>query len=338
MMSKNLLYIGNKLSKHGVNATSIETLGAFLEQEGYKVYYASSKKNKLTRILDMIYSTLRYSRKVDYVLIDVYSTQNFYYALIISQLCRFLNIKYIAKLHGGDLPNRLKNSPRLCDLIFKNAFSISAPSNYLLQSFKNKYTKNLHYIPNTIEINKYKFTNKDFSEPKLLWVRSFSTIYNPIMAINVALELKKTYPNVTLCMVGPNKENLLEECKNYAHLHSIDVKFTGKLSKEDWINLSQDYNVFINTTHFDNTPVSVIEAMALGLPVVSTNVGGIPHLISNNENGLLVNDNDAIAMADAINTLFNNPEQRNSIIVNARKYVEQFDWEIVKKDWYQILK
>jgi glycosyltransferase involved in cell wall biosynthesis len=337
-MNKKLLYIGNKLSIHGLNATSIETLGAFLEQEGYNVYYASSKKNKLTRILDMIYSTLKYSRKVDYVLIDVYSTQNFYYALIISQLCRFLNIKYIAKLHGGDLPNRLKNSPRLCDLIFNNACSISAPSNYLLQSFKNKYTKNLHYIPNTIEINKYQFTNKDFSEPRLLWVRSFSTIYNPIMAINVALELKKTYPNVALCMVGPNKENLLEKCKNYAHLHSIDVKFTGKLSKDEWIKLSQDYNIFINTTHFDNTPVSVIEAMALGLPVVSTNVGGIPYLISNNENGLLVNDDDAIAMANAIKKLLNNPEQRNSIIVNARKYVEQFDWEIVKKEWYQILK
>ena len=61
---KNLLYIGNKLSEHGNTATSIESLGFFLESEGYKVYYASSKKNQILRMIDMIWKTLKYAKKV----------------------------------------------------------------------------------------------------------------------------------------------------------------------------------------------------------------------------------------------------------------------------------
>lgn len=334
---KHLLYIGNKLAVHGNTATSIETLGSFLELEGYHLTYASSKKNKIARLLDMVFVTIQSSKKIDYVLIDVYSTQNFWYAVLISQLCRILNLKYIAKLHGGALPNRLKLSPLLCDLIFKNAYKITAPSKYLLEVFQLKYSSNLIYIPNTLEIAKYEFLNREIQHPKLLWVRSFSKIYNPKMAITVFSELKKEFPNAELCMVGPDKENLIEECKAYATSLNVAVTFSGKLSKEEWITLSKNYTVFINTTHFDNTPVSVIEGMALGLPVVSTNVGGIPFLLEANKNALLVNDNDVEAMVDAIKLLVTDVNLASTIVQNARDYVEEFDWEKVKYKWFEIL-
>lgn len=337
-MMKNLLYIGNKLSKHGNTSTSIETLGRLLELESFKVFYASSKKNKAARLLDMIFSTIWYSKKVDYVLIDTYSTQNFYYALIVSQLCRFLKVKYIAKLHGGDLPNRLKTSPFLCDLIFKNAYKISTPSNYLMKAFEVKYSENLIYIPNTIEIEKYNFSKREYNVPRLLWVRSFSKIYNPKMAIDVLYTLKKDFPNASLTMVGPDKENLIESCIKYALELGVEVNFTGILTKEEWINLSKDYNIFINTTHFDNTPISVIEAMALGLPVVSTNVGGIPYLLNHRENGLLVDDCDVVAMTNSITEIFNNEFLREKIAINARNTVESLDWSRIKQKWFEILK
>lgn len=337
-MKKNLLYIGNKLSEHGNTATSIETLGSFLENEGYTLFYASSKKNKLLRLLDMIFSTIKNARKVDYVLIDTYSTQNFWFAFIVSQLCRVLKVKYITKLHGGDLPNRLQRSPFFCDLLFKNAYKITAPSAYLLEAFKSKYPKQLIYIANTIEIQNYTFLTKTFTTPKLLWVRSFSKIYNPKMAIKVLAELKKEHPDAVLCMVGPDKENLVDDCKLFAKKLNVEVRFTGKLDKEDWIELSKDFNVFINTTHFDNTPISVIEAMALGIPVVSTNVGGIPFLLQHKENAILVADDDAHAMKLAIDELFNDSFLRENIIKNARTTVEDFDWETVKHKWFDILK
>jgi L-malate glycosyltransferase len=336
-MSKKILYIGNMLSKHGNTPTSIETLGLLLEKEGYTLYYSSSKKNKIGRLFDMLFSTFYFAPRVNYVLIDVYSSQNFWYAILVSQICRLLKIKYIAKLHGGNLPYRLQKNPFLSDLIFKNAYSLSAPSRYLVDAFEVKYKKNLVYIPNTIEVENYKFHSRVFDSPKLLWVRSFSTIYNPRMAIKVLAKLKQKYPNATLCMVGPDKENLIEDCKKYAIELGVDVDFPGRLSKKKWTKLALDYNVFINTTHFDNTPISVIEAMALGLPVVSTNVGGIPFLLKNYQQGILVNDDDDDAMVVAINQVMLDSKLRNDVIQSARSLAETFDWSKVKLKWIEIL-
>ena len=337
-MNKKILYIGNKLSQHGNTETSIETLGAFLEDEGYELYYASSYRNKVLRIVDMIFKTIKYSRKVDYVFIDVYSTQNFWYALLISQLCRLLKKKYISKLHGGNLPNRIDKNYFLSKLIFKNSYKNVAPSAYLFKVFEKANFNNLVYIPNTFNIEKSFFKERTDLFPKLLWVRSFSSIYNPKMAIRVYSEVLKEFPKSQLCMVGPDKENMINDCKLYAKSLGVDVLITGKLSKEEWVELSLEYNVFINTTHFDNTPISVIEAMALGLPVVSTNVGGIPFFLKDEENAFLVEDNDSEHMADVIKNIFHDQNSRHTIVVNARRMVESFDWDIVKYKWFELLK
>jgi glycosyltransferase involved in cell wall biosynthesis len=337
-MKKKLLYIGNKLSKHGNTATSIETLGSFLEEEGFTMYYASSKKNQFLRMLAMIITTCKLAKKVDYVLIDVYSTKNFWYAFVISQLCRILNLKYITKLHGGNLPNRLKRNPYLSDLIFINAYKITAPSSYLFECFSSRNYNNLLYIPNTINISKYDFTERKVTAPKLLWVRSLARIYNPIMAIKVLNEIKREFPNAELCMVGPDKENIIQECKDFANQLNVSVTFTGKLHKEAWVALSSEYTIFINTSRYDNTPVSIIEAMAIGLPVVSTNVGGIPYLLEDKENALLVNNDDVMGMAKAIQLLINDATLTAMLIKNSRILVETFDWQIVKHQWFDILK
>jgi glycosyltransferase involved in cell wall biosynthesis len=334
---KNLLYIGNKLSNHGYTSTSIETLGAFLEDEGYKVFYASSKKNKLSRMLEMIFKTFQYCRKVDYVLIDTYSTKNFWYALVVSQLCRVLRLKYIPKLHGGNLPNRIVRSRFFSNLIFNNAYINIAPSSYLFETFKNSGYTNLEYIPNTIELQLYPQVVKEFKIPKLLWVRSFAEIYNPVMAIKVFIKIKESFPEAKICMVGPKKDQSYSKTMKFARKNNVEVTVTGKLSKEDWIELSKDYNIFINTTHFDNTPISVIEAMALGLPVVSTNVGGIPYLLKHENNALLVNDNDAEDMIKQINRIITDPDLAHKLSINGKITVKEFDWELVKNQWIELL-
>ena len=289
---KRILCIGNYLVKHGNTATSIVVMGEMFEREGYVVYYASSKQHKLLRMMDMILKTIRYGSKVDYVLIDTYSTVNFWYALIISQLCRLMKVKYIPKLLGGDLPNRLNKSRFWCDLIFKNAYQNVAPSPYLFTAFSKLGYKNLVLIPNSIDLGNYSFHKKKFDVPKILWVRSFAQLYNPVLAVKVLLAIKNKYPMAQLCMVGPKKDESYESTVDFATQNNVEVTFTGKLSKKEWADLSQRYNLFLNTTHFDNTPVSLMEAMALGLPIVSTNVGGIPYLVQNEKTALLVDDND----------------------------------------------
>ena len=331
-----ILYIGNKLNKSRSNISYISVLGKYLS-EGYEVSYASSKNNKVLRLLDMIIKVISLRKKVDIVLIDTYSTQNFYYALIISQLCRVFKLKYIPILHGGNLPQRLKTNPKMSNWIFKYAKHNVSPSTYLKNAFEKMGYNNIVHIPNIINIKDYPYQKRDYEMPKLLWVRSFSKIYNPQLALRVMSLLKKSYPKVQLCMVGPDSDGTLKVLEQMAKKLNLNVLFTGKLDKLEWIDLSKNYNIFINTTNYDNTPVSVIEAMALGLPVVSTNVGGMPYLIENGNNGVLVEPNKPDEMTQAVLSLMNDGTFRNTIIEHAREKAEQFDWEHVKKFWYKIL-
>lgn len=333
-----LLYLGNQLSKHGFNKTTLETLGLQLEQEGFTLFYASNKKSFPLRMLDMMYSVFRYRKQVTYILIDTYSTKAFWYAFFCSQLARVLNIKYIPILHGGNLPNRLKKNPKLCQMVFANACKNVVPSGYLRQAFQEAGFTNVIYIPNSIEIEKYKFKDRIEFAPKLLWVRAFATIYNPEMAVKVLFELQRKYPNASLTMVGPDKDGSLQTTKAFADYINCKVCFTGQLSKEDWWQLASEHDIFINTTHFDNTPISVMEAMALGLPVVSTNVGGIPYLLTDKENALLVSGNDDKAMIEAILNLLNDKVYANELAKNARIFIEQMDWKVVKNSWISLLK
>jgi glycosyltransferase involved in cell wall biosynthesis len=334
---KRILYIGNKLQNKTSNLSSIHTLGPLLENEGYKVYYASSKSNKMLRLLDMILIFFRRVYKIDIVLIDAYSTQNFYYALIISQLCRAFRVDYINSLNGGNLPARLKKHPIMSGMLFNNSKCNISPSKYLMKSFKQYGYNNLIHVPNVIEIKNYPISKKIFEVPKLLWVRSFSEIYNPKLAITVLKSLQNKFPEAELCMVGPDSDGSLKAVIDLANKLHVDVKITGKLTKQEWVTLSKDYNIFINTTNFDNMPVSVIEAMALGLSVVSTNVGGMPYLITNQMDGMLVAPDNMPDMVNAILGVMSNSLKREDIITNARLKVEQFDWEIIKKQWIDIL-
>lgn len=313
------------------------TLGPLLELEGYDVRYASSKPRKLMRLLDMLMSVFKHQKKVDVVLIDTYSTQNFYYALLVSQLCRLLKLSYIPILHGGNLPNRLKSHPRLSRWIFNHSTINVAPSSYLKEQFEAHGFRNIKYIPNTIDIVNYPFKTRDYVAPRLLWVRSFVQLYHPKMAVAVLKSLDTLGFKATLCMVGPDADGSMKEVKQLAEELNVHVIFTGKLLKQEWISLSEDYNFFINTTNVDNTPVSVIEAMALGLPIVSTNVGGMPFLITHGETGLLVEKGNVDAMVAAIVWLFKQTQEREQLIFKARELAETFDWQRVKMQWNEIL-
>ncbi len=335
---KNLLYIGNKLSSQGITATTIETLGPLLESAGFNVRYASEKKNKLLRLLDMMVQTIRYKSETDCVIIDTYSTYNFWYAFAVSQLARIFGIRYIPILHGGELPKRLQQNPVLCKMIFKHAYRNVAPSGYLLQAFSQAGFLNTIFIPNSIKLDDYQFKVRENYGPKLLWVRSFSKIYNPEMALHVLADLQKDFPHAQLCMIGPEKDGALKSSKNLAKQLKLDVKFTGKLPKIEWVKLSEAYDIFINTTHYDNTPVSVIEVMVLGLPVVSTNVGGLPFLLEDRKTALLVDDNDVAAMSNNIRILLSDKKYATDLAQNAYEVAKGFDSEKVKQQWVEILK
>lgn len=314
----------------------MDTLSYLLCDTGYIICKSSSKQNKVLRLLDMCIAVVHLRNKLDYVFIDTYSTSNFYYALFTSQLCRFFKLKYLPILHGGNLPYRLKKYPKFSSLVFNNSYKNIAPSGYLKYEFEQKGFKTV-LIPNVIPIHQYPFKERKKIAPKLLYVRAFAEIYNPTLVIEVLKELKNSYPKAILCMIGPDKDGTLEDVKQLINKYHLNesVEITGVLSKKEWHKKSENYDIFINTTNVDNTPISVIEAMALALPVVSTNVGGMPYLIQHNEDGVLVEKNNPSAMTTEICKIVE--ENKYSLAINARKKVENFDWNIVKSKWMKIL-
>lgn len=332
-----VIYLGNQLSKHGFTPTSVETLGERLKEK-FQIIQASSKKNQLIRLLHMWWTIIKH-RNASYLIIDTYSTSAFVYAWTSAKLAGWFNLPYIPILHGGNLPNKAKKDTKQIQKYFDAAHQIACPSNYLKVEMEQIVAGNYQVIPNYIDLQDYNYTAKAASLPhgiKILWVRSFHEKYNPTLAVQVLHQLiEKGYKNCELCMVGPDKDGTMAQVKQLAQQLAVDqqLKITGRLSKKEWIKLSSAYNLFINTTQVDNTPVSVMEAMALGFPVVTTNVGGIPYLFENQKEGLMVPPNNCEAFVDVIEKLYANPELADSIAKHARKKAESWDWKEIRRLW-----
>lgn len=336
MKSRCLLYIGNRLSSQGKTPTGIEILGPLLESEGFELRYASSKKAKIPRLLDMIMALLRRASSSGYVLIDTYSTSNFWYAVVSATVCRLFSTPYIPILHGGNLPNRLSSSPVLSRFLFRNAYVNVAPTAYLADAFREKGF-NVTVIPNPL-VDEIAPTHRSIFRPRLIWVRSFSSLYNPEMAIEVVKKLAVRFKGASLIMVGPDVDDNMSKCRRLASSYGLNVTFTGRLTKPEWMQLSEECDFFINTSNVDNSPFSLIEAAALGLPIVSTNVGGIPYLFSDGVSACLVKKGDAIQMSDAIETLIDNPEHAQNLIQKSLQLSQTVKWEHLRTKWLEILK
>jgi len=109
--------------------------------------------------------------------------------------------------------------------------------------------------------------------------------------------------------------------------------FAGQIPKTDVQEKLSGHSIFINTTNVDNTPVSVIEAMAARCAIVSTDVGGIPDLLEHERTALLVPPNDADAMATAVIRILTEDGLAERLSTNARREAEKYAWDIVIPQW-----
>lgn len=333
-----ILYIGNMLQKHGYSPTSVETIGGWLAGL-YPVKRVSSYKNQVTRFIHMVITVIRYRKSCKLVLIDTYSGRAFLYAVAVAWLAEKFRIRYIPILHGGELPKRFTKDEQRSKYFITHAASIVTPSAYLQHEVISRKWGTPVCIPNAIELHDYTFKQRKHIRPYLLWVRSFHMIYNPLMALEVLKELYvKGYSDAKVCMIGQDKDGTMKVFQDKVVEYGLSdrVEITGRLSKEQWIRKSEEYDIFLNTTNIDNTPVSVIEAMALGLPVISTRVGGIPFLLEDGKDALLVEKNNVTAMVQSIEDLIENRVHFRQLTENARKKSEQYSWEKVQVRWEKL--
>ena len=333
-----ILLIGNFLSSHGLNPTAIEDLATALSNR-YEIKISSDKKNPFFRLLDMAMSVVNNRKRCQLIIVDVFSTYALTFSCLVIFLAKLFNIPYIPVLRGGYLSERYRKYPPIFIFLFSNASTIICPSKYLKRCFDDKnYT--IKVIPNYIDLKMYSFKIRKQIKPQILWVRSIHNIYNPLMAVHVLDGIKKKYPDARLCMVGPVKDNRVMELLKIL-ISRLDLQdhvlFSGQLSKIEWTALSKDYDIFINTTDYDNNPVTLLESMALGLPIVSTNVGGVPYLIDDNVTGLLVEAKKSEQMVEKINELISGKIDGYQIARNARERISIMDKKEIIKKWYDII-
>jgi glycosyltransferase involved in cell wall biosynthesis len=316
--------------------TQGQIVADLLARDGYEVTSVSSKLNRILRLCDVIWTIFCKREAIDLLMIEVYSGLSFVLADAASLLGKFFGIPVIFVLHGGNLPGYSGTHPRWVNRVLGRGKLLVAPSEYLAREMAS-LGFHVRVVPNVVSISEDSFRLRRHLAPKLLWMRSFHPIYNPRMAVEVFAKVRADHPDATLVMAGVDKgmEGEVKALAADLGLH-YSVSFAGFLDAAAKAREFSEADIYLNTNTIDNMPVSVVEACAYGLPVVATNVGGLPHLINNGEDGLLIPNGDADAAAEAIERLLTEPDLAERISRNGHQLAGRSDWRTVRGLWAQL--
>ena len=340
LKNKKILITGLFVStrnKDIIYRTAADQLAEVLIENKFSLIKTSYQVNKFLRAIDIMLTILFKSFFYKIAIVPFYGSAN---AFIIenwsTKLLRLLNKKIILIVHGGGLPSRLQNNPKKYLSVLKRATQIVCPSPFLQHEIK-KYGIDSLVIENVLKLSDYQCVNKESFTPKILWMRAFSDIYNPLMAVRVLARLMKIMPTTTLIMAGKDLGNLAD-VKQLAKQLNVEnnISYPGYVHTETKNELAKQIDIYICTNKVDNAPVTFIEMMALGIPIVSVNVGGIPYLVKDNINGLLVNLDDDEAMVSAILRIVNNSKLGKQIAKNGLNTSQQYGSEIVVAKWQSL--
>jgi glycosyltransferase involved in cell wall biosynthesis len=159
----------------------------------------------------------------------------------------------------------------------------------------------------------------------------------PAKDLGVLLRALVAVPDATLTLVGdgadrPSLEALASELGVTAR-----VRFLGARPRKEVLGLMAAADAVVLTSAWENFPHGLVEALAMGTPVVATRVGGVPEIVADGENGLLVPPGDPAAFADAVNRLLEGAELRARLAGAAAASVARFEQDAVYGRLEQIL-
>lgn len=310
-----------------------------LTGKGWDVLVASRADSGIGRCADMGATILREQRRYQLAQVDVYSGQAFRWAEMSCAMLRRLNKPYILSLHGGGLPGFGSREPDRVAHLLQSAHAVTTPSSYLRREMSG-YRSDLRLLPNARDLNLYRNRVRRGASPRLVWVRRFDEIYNPTLAIQVMERVVRRYPTASLTMAGPDSgDGTLRATKKLVKdLGLVDrVHFRGAVSRREVPDLLDEADIFLNTTDVDNTPLSILEAMASGMCIVSTNAGGLPDLLKNEADALLVPPNEPDTMAEAVTRILDDASLAEWLSLWARRSVRRFDWKVILPIWESLL-
>lgn len=168
--------------------------------------------------------------------------------------------------------------------------------------------------------------------PVFLHNRGLAAEYNPACTLRAFAIIQQRYPEARLTIAhdGPLRRRLEALA---ASLGLRQTQFIGSVSPDDMAALYDSADIYLMSPNADNMPLSLLECFAAGLPVVSSNVGGVPGIVEDGVNGLLFAPNDHHTMAACALRLLEEPGLALRLAANARAGYAQYSWPHIGPQW-----
>ncbi len=274
---------------------------------------------------------LRELRKADVV--HVFSAS--YFSFILAPLPALLVARLYGKpvllnYHSGEAPDHLRRS-RLARVMLRRVRHNVVPSPFLKEVF-DSFDIPAQVVFNTIELDRFAYRPRDPLRPRLLSTRSLEPMYNLACTLRAFALVQEAHPDATLTVVGTgSQERPLRQLASDLGLRQVE--FVGAVPPGEMPRYYAEADVYVQTPRIDNMPLSVLEAFASGIPVISTGIGGVPAILTDGIHGYLAADDDATDVARQVLSVLSDPSEARRRAAAARATCTRYEWPLVRDGW-----
>jgi glycosyltransferase involved in cell wall biosynthesis len=236
----------------------------------------------------------------------------------------------IVNYRGGYAGEFLATSARWVRFSMRRAARLIVPSGFLQQEFA-RHGMSADIVPNIVDTARFRpGGEKDSKRPVILVARNLELIYDNACALDAFSIISKRVPEARLVIAGsgPEEGRLKDQSVRLGVAEKIN--FVGRVDAADMPALYRTATVALNTSRVDNMPNSVLEALAAGVPVVSTSVGGVPFVVEHERTALLVPPNHPEATASAILRLLDDDDLWQRLRQAGVEESKRYTWARVK--------
>ncbi|HET9359769.1 MAG TPA: glycosyltransferase family 4 protein [Vicinamibacterales bacterium] len=242
-------------------------------------------------------------------------------------IARVLHKRVVLHYHSGEAGDHLAHWGLLVHPWLRLADVIVVPSEYLADVFQ-AHGYQTRVVRNVVDLSRFEYRERQDRRPRLLSTRNLEPYYRIDVILEAFALVKAQRPDATLTVAGyGSEENRLRR------LAGEGVRFAGKVDPQSMPRLCDEADIFLNASVVDNQPVSILEAFAAGLAVVSTPAGGIPEMVRHTHTGLIVPVGDAASLAAAVLHLITHPREASAMARQARQDVTRYTWLAVRDQW-----
>ena len=238
-------------------------------------------------------------------------------------------VPVVVNYRGGDADAFFARSFARVRPTLARASAIIVPSSFLLAVFE-KYGFRAGIVPNIVNLDAFRPAEATPATPHLIVTRHLEPIYDIASALRAFAIVVAQHADARLTVVGsgPDREKLEQLAGDLGI--ATRIEFTGPLENSRLPALYRTASVAVNTSLVDNFPISLLEAMASGVPIVSTNVGGIPHLVQHEVTALLVPPSQPAALANAVLRVLDDPALASRLRSAGLEEVQGYAWPRVR--------